>query len=462
MNKNKFDFGIDFQQLILQYTLTDRIRGAKVLGLYDDTYFTLIPHAIIAYLLKRFYKKRKRLPSEIILRENLRTYYKSAKGNYSIEDEDKKNIDNIITTIYSSPVPDGDEVLEKCRNFARYVNFKREMENVDINNYESYNAYADKLKKAQNIGSNLDEDNGIYLIAGAQERIMNRDKGQVVYPTPFWQFNRLLNSGGTTRGNIIMLVSQAKRFKTGSLINVGVGYMRLRKKVLYCDFENGQDTIATRTDQSLIGAPQKEILAGKMDKDLRKLIKRYRKIGAELVIKRFTAYRDSAEDVRAYMREQNLKFGIEFNVIIADYLDLSGTTSGIEDDTKRIDTAYVEWKSMADQENIEALWTASHVVREAAKRRGTKYDQNDLAKCIDKIRHCDAAIGIQENEAEIEAKVHRWEIIDQRNGGLGSMMFWVDIDKQKLKEFSKQEAYEYRSQTSDYSDIKKKPKKSDL
>jgi hypothetical protein len=70
-NRNKFEFGTDFQELILQYTVTDP-KGFKALELYDDTYFVLIPHSIIALALKRYYKKHKNIPEESYLREFLR------------------------------------------------------------------------------------------------------------------------------------------------------------------------------------------------------------------------------------------------------------------------------------------------------------------------------------------------------------------------------------------------------
>lgn len=463
--KIKFEFGTDFQELILQYTVTDKVNGKKALKLYDDSYFTLLHHAIIAFCLKKFFKKKSRIPSETVLRETLRVFYMGDKLSQNLNDDDKALIDKTITHIYSKNVPDGDVIMEKCRNFARFVAFKKEMENIDINNYDAYSAAAERLKKAQNIGSEDEENWGTFVVSGMQDRAHNRDKELSVFPTPYWQFNKLLNGGGTTKGNVVMLMSQAKRFKTGAMINLAIGYMRLRKKVLYIDFENGEDALTTRAEQSVLEVEQDSIIDGIEDKRLLKLFRKYRRVGAELVIKRFSSYRTTTTDIQVFVDEVKEKFGITFQVAFFDYGDLMGATTGQTDETNRINDAFVDLKNFADHNNLEACYTASHVKREAAKRRKTKYEQNDVAKCIDKVRHVDCIVGLQENDEEIESGVQRWEIVDQRNGmQYGNMLFWVDIAKQKLKEFTRGEVKKYREALGEDEDggRKKAKKESDL
>ena len=45
----------------------------------------------------------------------------------------------------------------------------------------------------------------------------------------------------------------------------------------------------------------------------------------------------------------------------------------------------------------------------------------------------------------MEAGVMRLEVVEQRNGMRnGNCLFWVDIEKQSLKEFNRKEIMEYR------------------
>lgn len=443
----KFRFGVDFQEAILHYTITDS-NGLKIIDLYDDTYFTLTTHAIIAYCLKKFFKKKKRMPSQVVFKELLRKYYINNRGGNLVTEQDKIEVDRVIEKIYSQPLKDSDVILEETVNFARYVKFKAELENVDITDYNQYASVADRLKAAQNIGLADDPNEfGVMLVRGMEERAHRRDEDHLVFPTPIYQLNKLLNGGGTTQGNVFMLVSQAKRFKTGTMINLARGYLKKKKKILYVDLENGEKAITLRAEQSMMNQEQEAILSGKFDNRMIQLFKKYRRLGAEMNVKRFPAYTTTMGDIQAYCDKVYLKFGYKFDVVFIDFGDLLGSISGKKEEYDRINDAFVDMKNFADFNKLECLWTASHVTREAGKRRGTKYEQNDLAKCIDKIRHVDCAIGIQENDSEIQNGVQRWEIIDQRNGAqFGKCLFWADIRKQSLKEFTPEQVQEYMEQ----------------
>src|SRR5690606_37433677 len=123
------------------------------------------------------------------------------------------------------------------------------------------------------------------------------------YPTPWWQLNAMMNSGGTTTGNIIVLVGPAKRFKTGFMLNTAMGYLKQGRVTLYADMENGEESIAIRADQALINVDRKTLMVGgeEVDKKLLKKIRLYKRFGGELIIRRFVAG-STTTDIRRYMR----------------------------------------------------------------------------------------------------------------------------------------------------------------
>lgn len=463
MGKLKFEFGIDFQELILKYTVTDK-KGYKALELYEDGYFGLMEHAVIAFALKKYYKKRKRIPEETYLRETVRVLYvSSSKELFSaLTDEDRDTIDKSISRIYQGHVTDSDTVLEKVINFARFSKFKDEMEKIDINSYDSYEAGITKLNAANNIGNILEDDYGTPVVGGIKDRAHKRDQQENINPTPLWQYNRLLNSGGLTIGSVVLIAAQAKRFKTGFLLNMCKLLMRRKRKVLYIDFENGEQALTTRTEQSILGVPQESVTSGDMDEKLLKTLRKYKRIGGETIIKRMVAYVNTANDIQKFIDKCFTDLGIVFDDLVVDNPDLMAAISGKTDEFNRISDAYVDVKNLAEKNKFKSTWTPSHVKSEAKKRRGSKYTQEDLAKCIDKMRHVDAALGLQETEEEKENGVMRVEIIDQRNGAPdGAMLFWVDMNKQTMKEFSKTQVKQYWAQLKGDED-KKVEKKSDL
>lgn len=465
MAKNKFDFGTDFQELILQYTVTDT-QGFKILPLYDEEYFTLIYHSLIAHALKKYYKKEKYIPEETLFREFIRTLYKEDKiFNTSLTEGDRQTISTIITKLYSKPVSDPEFIVEKCVSFARYVRFKAELEKIDIDDFDSYDKQIEKLNAANRIGLDLTKNYGTFLVAGMPDRAYKRNMTHMVNPTPFVQMNRLLNSGGLQRGNVICLLGKEKRFKTGFLINTCRGYMRMRKKGFYVDLENGEMAITTRGEQSASNQSQETITSEIWDEKLLKMFRKYKRIGAELVIKRFPALSTTTTDIQKWLDELKRDFGIVFDYGIIDYGVLMASKSGKMDEFGRISDAFLDIKNLAEDNKLECIWTAAHITREGDKRTKSKYESTDIAKCIDIPRHVDALLGLQENEDELEQGVMRLEVIEQRNGmRAGNALFWVDIEKQRMREFNKTEIKAYREQAgeSETGTKKKATKKSDL
>lgn len=461
----KFQFGLDFQEAILNFITTDK-KGFQAIDLINDTYFAIIAHRFIFRGIQNFWKRKKRIPSLPLLKETIRKLYDSREFSKLVIDEDKVEIDQIIDKLYGTPVKDGDEILTNIITFARYVNLKDLKENQDLEDFDKYQEFSKKVQKAINIGNELSEDIGMFLVKGAKDRINQRHMGYVVTPTPWTQLNRTLNAGGLEKHSLIMVMAEQKRFKTGMLVNWCRGELGRKKIGAYIDLENGSLAIATRNDQSLLKINKKSVIQGMVDDQLLKTYRKYARIKSELVIRRFSAHKTTALTLQAWFDKLRLEYGIILNYAIVDYGDLMGAISGKKDDTERISDVYLDLKNLAEDNDLDYIITASHVKRDkdTLKRRATKYQSSDVAKCIDKTRHCDMILGLQENDDEKEAGVLRVEIVDQRDGTEGSCLFWIDIDKQSAKEFTKEQIKEYWAQVGREDDGKKKKpeKKTDL
>lgn len=463
--KIKYQFGIDFQEKILQYILSNPT-GYKVLQLIDDTYFTVIPHAIVAYSIKKYYKKRKRIPDEPFLREYIRELsYRQTSIFADATEEDLSQVDTLISKLSNNKILDDPMIPEKVINFSKYVKFKEEIESIDIEDYDSYEAKIKTLSSISSIGREITENYGTFLIGGINDRAHRRNLIYNSTPTPFWQLNNLLNSGGTEKGNLVTVIAEEKRFKTGLLVNIAKGYLRKKKKGVYFDLENGELGLTIRTEQSISNHTRAEILSEEFDNKLTKLFRKYKRLGAELNIKRMPALSSTAADFQEHLDRLKRDHDFVPDFVIVDYGLLMGAISGKKDDFGRISDSFLDLKNFADINNLDCLWTVAHVVRDASKRRGTKYESTDIAKCIDIPRHIDILLGLQESDEEQEAGVMRLEVIEQRDGlREGKCLFWVDIARQSLREFTKAEVKSYRDQLSDTEtpEDKKKRRKTDL
>ncbi len=445
--ENKFQFDSAFQQSLLQYTVTDK-DGHRALNLYEDHYFSLLEHQIVAHALKDYFKKNKRLPqSRILLNEHLRKIYLTKDFINVLSVEDKSRIKKVIIKMYSRPVKDGDALMEEIIKFAQYIKLKNVVETINLNDYNQYDNFSNRVRKAITVGHEFKASQGTFLITNIHDRQHRRKFQDDIIPTPFRGINKLTNGGGYPIGSVIVIIGPQKEFKTGMLINIGRSLLPLRRKVLYIDLENGQDQIALRFEQSLMNKSKKEILSGVYDEKVSKHFRKFKRLGSEVDIKRMSAYTTTCDHIQTYIDEQYREYGIRYTDLIVDYAALLGAISGNRDDFSRISDAHIDLKNLAERNKYFSTWTANHVVRESIKRYATKFKSDDIAKCIDVSRHVDAVYGFNRSEFDKNLGTARLEVIDQRDGvSDGTCLFNVDYNTQRATELSRERADEYWSQ----------------
>lgn len=466
---DKFSFDVPFQWQIIKYTLKDK-HGYKALLLYKYEYFDVIDQQLIARAIHKYFKRKHRTPTtSAILNEELNLLFKTRDYAQLILPADHKRIKARVKKLYRGYVKEGDEILHKCKLFASYVEFKKTMEEVDIENFSTYEGFSKKVQKAINLGMEVDEHNkGSFVVAGHLNRITDRYNNEAVIPTPYRQINNLTNAGGYEGGSVVVFMDRPKKGKTLTLTNLAAAYIRRRgnsfkldeqgkskgiqkaaKKVIYFDFENGEQAIIMRIDQAVINKTKREILSHEYDHKLKKIYRQFRRLQGEIFVKRMPGL-STVDDLQKIMDDIYSEYGIKFEVAIIDYAALMGARSGAKEDFQRISDVYLDIKNWAKQNNLDIVYTANHVIRNAYKYRLSKYDPEHLAKCIDIERHIDALYGIQQSKLDEEMNVYRFEVIEQRDGfSFGRALFFCDIERQRLIEFTKEEEAAYNKALDD-------------
>lgn len=445
MTKEKFTFTLEWQLDLINFITIDRY-GNKALELIDADYFALLPHAIIVKGIEKFYKREGRIPGKTFLREELLSLFRTKDYVNALSKEEKSDIINLIDNLYQ-PTRDGDLILRDVAKWASYIELKDEIESIDLMDFDAYTDFANKITKAINIReSSKQEASGTFLIKDIETRQLARQDSPTVIATPFRQINRITNAGGYDKGSIIVILDRPKRAKTAMLVNVAKGYMKMKKKIFVVDLENGQESLAMRFEQSVAGVTKKELLAGKYDRYVKKVLRKYKRLGGEIYIKRFPAFTTTTRDLQKEIDLAYQLYGITFNDMIIDYPGIMGSLSNKQDDTERISDVYVDITNLVLRNNIEHTWVAHHVVRAAEKRMPTIYQENDIAKCIDIVRHVHAIFGLNRNEQEEEAGIVRMELISQRDGlPHGRALFNSDLEVQRISEMTADEIKTYHS-----------------
>jgi len=452
--KEKFEFDVDFQWEIIKTILTHK-RGYKLLFLISYEYFDLNYQKIITRGIDRYFKRKKKVvPTSGILNEELRALFKSKDYARTLTEVDRDKILKKSRRLFKTFPKDPDEVFEKCKTFASFVKLRHTLENIDVNNFEQYAAYARQIQKAVNIGMELDEKPGSLMVSSARTRLFERRHREETIPTPWDQLNKLSNAGGYQMGSIFVLMDKPKKSKTMTLVNLAVSYAKKRayktSKVIYFDLENGEDNISCRVDQCLLDLDKMQVLSGKFDDKLNRAYRKMHRFGCEIYVRRMPNQCTTA-DLQKELDDLKQSYGLEFQIAIIDYIGIMGALSGKTEDVLRISDAYLDVKNWARQNNIAHVWTGHHVIRKAYNKRSRKYAPDDMAKCIDIERHVDGIFGLQQSAEDAKRDILRMEVIEQRDGlPYGRCLFKLNIKTQRLKLMSPEFHREY---TEAYSEL---------
>lgn len=233
---DKFTFSIEFQLEVLRFL----VQGKEAL-LYvtkiKPGYFTLIEHSIVVEALVKFVKKYQRIPSEVLMVEQVKTLLEGKDYVDLVTKDDIPNIHSLISELYNKPLKDVDIVLENIHKFIAYIELKALNEGMDFSDYNSYETYQVKLTKILQNSKPQKKDEPLLMVSGTAMRQLMRKVDPDVVPTPFWQLNRLGNGDGYPKNSLFVLIDRPKRRKTFALINIARGYLAMKKNVLYIDTE---------------------------------------------------------------------------------------------------------------------------------------------------------------------------------------------------------------------------------
>lgn len=440
---DKFTFSIEFQLEVLRFL----IQGKEAL-LYVQKikpgYFTLIEHSIVVEALVKFVKKYQRIPSEVLMVEQVKTLLEGRDYVDLVTKDDIPNIHKLISELYNKPLKDVDIVLENIHKFIAYIELKALNESMDFSDYNSYETYQAKLTKILQSSKPQKKDEPLLMVSGTAMRQLMRKVDPDVVPTPFWQLNRLGNGDGYPKNSLFVLIDRPKRRKTFALINVARGYLAMKKNVLYIDTENGKNQLMDRMIQSTLNKTKREMLTGDYDKMEQRHMRKYKRLGVEFIVERVPATIADCNTIMNLVRKLETEKGIKVHVIMIDYAAKLASIARDRDDVERINNVYIDIDNMGDELGLDAVWTAQHVTREGAKHQETKYEDNDIASAISIIRNAKCVMGLNSTQDEEEHNIMRMEVVVQRDGvPSGRVMFNMDPERQRMKEFSKEARAKY-------------------
>ncbi len=393
------DYGYEVQKLYLELMLADAEIFVRCQGIFDHTLFDRKLQDAAEFI-NIYAKEYSVLPDYDMVNASCRVDFKRP--------EDIKDGHN-------------DWLMDEFESFTRHKALERAIiDSADLLEKKDYGQVETKIKEAVQIS--LTKDMGTNYFEDPRARLMKiKDKnGQISTGWP--SLDRRL-FGGMNRGELNIFAGGSGAGKSLFLANLGVNWCLQGLNVVYLTLELSEDLVAMRIDAMTTGISTKEIF-----KDLDNVEMKVRVIGKKagaLQIKYMPSGK-TANDLRAYLKEFEIKTGRKVDVLLVDYLDLLMPMSRkISPADLFIKDKYVseELRNLAVEKNC-ILVTAAQLNRGAVEE--VEFDHSHISGGLSKIQTADNVFGIFTSRAMRERGRYQIQLMKTRSSsGVGQK---VDLE----------------------------------
>ena len=208
-------------------------------------------------------------------------------------------------------------LMDEFESFTRHKAIERAIiASADLLEQHNYGEVETLIKEAVQIG--LARDMGTDYFADPRGRLMSlKDKnGQISTGWPC--MDRKL-FGGMNRGELNIFAGGSGAGKSLFLANLGVNWALMGLNVVYLTLELSEALVSMRIDSMVTGVGTKEIFKDLDDVEMK--VKMIGKKAGMLQIKYMPSGK-TVNDIRAYIKEYEIRVGKKVDVLLVDYLDL--------------------------------------------------------------------------------------------------------------------------------------------
>ena len=265
--------------------------------------------------------------------------------------------------------------------------------------------------------------------------------------------------GGFNRGELNIFAGGSGAGKSLFLQNLAINWALAGLNTCYISFELSEALVAMRMDAMVTGIPTRKVFPEIDNVEMK--VKMVAKKAGSLQIK-YLPSGSTVLDIRAYVKELELKNKTKIDCILIDYLDLMMPKS------KRVSPAdlfikdkYVseELRNLATERNF-LMVTASQLNRASVEE--IEFDHSHIAGGLSKIQTADNVFGIFTSRAMKERGRYQIQLMKTRSSsGVGQKLdLEFDIDTLRIRDLSEDQEYQqFKKQSSTiYDSLKQKSK----
>jgi archaellum biogenesis ATPase FlaH len=411
--KKNIDYGYDIQKLYLEMMMSDASTFIRCQSIFDHTLFDR-KLQVAAEFLDKYVESYGVMPTYDII---------NAATGVSF-----KYPENLQEANY-------DWLLEEFETFTRHKGLERAiLESADDLEKGEYGTVEDRVKKAVQVG--LQKDLGTDYFESPRNRLLKiKDKnGQI---STGWKAVDDKLFGGMNRGELNIFAGGSGAGKSLFLANLGVNWAMQGLNVIYLTFELSEELVSMRIDSMMTGIATKDVF--KQLDDVEMKVKMISKKAGSLQVKYMPSGKN-ANDVRAFLKEYEIKYERKVDVLLVDYLDLLMPMSKkISPADLFIKDKYVseELRNLAVEKNCIFV-TASQLNRSAVEE--VEFDHSHISGGISKINTADNLFGIFTSRAMRERGRYQIQLMKTRSSsGVGQKIdLFFDIDTLRITDLDEE------------------------
>ena len=365
-----------------------------------------------------------------------------------------------VTGVELKPVPDiheshNDWFLSEFEGFTKRQELERAiLKSADLLEKGTYEPVEKIIKDAVQIS--LTKDMGTDYFEDPRARLMalKDNNGQI---TTGWPAMDKKLFGGMNKGELNIFAGGSGSGKSLFMQNLAVNWITNGLNGVYLTLELSEGLSAMRIDSMLTNVSTKEVF-----KDLDTVEMKVRMAGkkaGKLQIKYMPA-QSNVNDVRAYLKELQIKNGWSVDFLLIDYLDLLMPVSArVSPSDLFVKDKYVseELRNLAKELNCVFV-TASQLNRGAVDE--IEFDHSHISGGLSKINTADNVFGIFTSRAMRERGRYQLQLMKTRSSsGVGQKIdLEFDIESLRIRDLGEDQEYQqFKKQSSSiYDQIKNK------
>ena len=402
------DYTFDVQKLYLEMMMADAESFARAQNIFDPASFDrkLQP---IAKFIKDYVEEYKVMP-----------------------EVDQVNASNDIKLKTAREIDPAhfNWLLDEFELFSRHKAMERAiLESADLLERGDYAPVEDKIKAA--VGISLTRDLGTDYFEDPKGRLehLKNSNGQI--STGWASVDKKL-FGGFNRGELNIFAGGSGAGKSLFLQNLAVNWSIAGLNVCYVSFELSEALVAMRLDAMMSGVPTRKIFPEIDNVEMK--IKMLAKKAGNLQIK-YLPSGSNVNDIKAYIKELELKNKKKIDCILIDYLDLMMPKS------KKISPAdlFIKDKYVSEElrnygaESKMLMVTASQLNRASVEE--IEFDHSHISGGLSKVQTADNVIGIFTSRAMKERGRYQIQFMKTRSSsGVGQKVdLEFDVDTLRIR-----------------------------